>query len=301
MTELRNLFITDFTNGYKAEVGANGDLVTSLLDPVNDRVLELESDQSVPVTIKSPLESNGAVPVNIQDQHSQAFDILFEQSTNSTTTLDASSIGDYTIDLTSTTGFVDGTVVIIIAAVGFLGFTQIGAPSGNTITLDGPLPCDVASGSTVRAAISNMNVDGSTTAQSFKIGPIGAISVDVTRFMGYIQSSTAMDDGSFGDQAALTRGVILRKYDDSLGCFIQIWNIKSNGEFGLLCYDTDYTIKPPAGTSHGFRFRNTYAGQSKHGVTIRLDEDDYLEVLIQDDLTGLEIFNIMFQGHLVED
>ena len=34
-------------------------------------------NDNVSVSIVSPLESNGAVPINVQDQHSPAFDIFF--------------------------------------------------------------------------------------------------------------------------------------------------------------------------------------------------------------------------------
>ena len=50
-------------------------------------VLEFEDDGSLPVTIKSPLESNGAIPVNIQDQHSLALDLRFIRAQGAPTTL----------------------------------------------------------------------------------------------------------------------------------------------------------------------------------------------------------------------
>jgi hypothetical protein len=106
-----------------------------------------------------------------------------------------------------------------------------------------------------------------------------------------------MDDSLFGGITALTNGVVLRQNN---GVMTNIWNVKSNGEFGLLCFDTFETSKAPAG-SFGFRFRNTYAGQAKHGVTLRLEPGDTLEVLIQDDLTDLEDFAMMAQGHVVTD
>jgi len=107
-----------------------------------------------------------------------------------------------------------------------------------------------------------------------------------------------MDDSKFGDIAGgLTNGVLLRQNNGEIN---NIWNVKTNGEFGLLAYDTAYTDKAPAG-SEGFRFRNTYAGQSKHGVTLRLQPGETLEILIQDDLSGLEVFNVMAQGHIVTD
>jgi len=81
---------------------------------------------------------------------------------------------------------------------------------------------------------------------------------------------------------------------------MNLWNVKSNGQIRLLCFDGNYSDKAPAG-SYGFNFRNTYAGPSKHGVTIRLMDGETLEILIQDSLTGLESFKMMAQGHIVAD
>lgn len=247
------------------------------------------------------LEENGAMPVNIQDQHTDTIDIKFSQLTNTTTISANASTGDRTLTITDTTGFVDGKQLAILSSEGVIIVQQIGVPSGNVITIDTPLPNDVLAGTTIRSSIINMAVNGSVTPQSFKIGPVGPTSVDITRILGYIQSSESMTDDTFGGLAALTNGVVFRIYDSSTGKFNNKWNVKYNGEIGLLCFDaTLVSSSLPVGT-FGFRFRNTYAGQDKHGVTLRLEQGDYLEILIQDNLTGLDIFNIVAQGHLITD
>ena len=81
----------------------------------------------------------------------------------------------------------------------------------------------------------------------------------------------------------------------------EIWNAKTNGELALICAsDFYYTDKAPAG-QNGARFRNTFSGQDKHGVTIRLAPGETLELVVQDDLTLLSVFNMMAQGHFVTD
>ena len=108
-----------------------------------------------------------------------------------------------------------------------------------------------------------------------------------------------MDDSLFGGMSPLTYGIQVRK-NITGGDYVNYWNAKFNGEIALVCYDFTYASKAPAG-SFGLRFRNSYGGQAKHGVTIRLDPGDTLEVLVQDDLTDLEEFHMMAQGHLVTD
>lgn len=250
------------------------------------------------------IESNGAIPVNVQDQHTQALDLPFIKATGIPTTLSVqTALGDRTVTVADTTGFVAGNVVAMFQPFGpFYYGKQIGAPAGNVISLDTPIDSVFTVGIGVLSATDNMAVNGAVTTQVFQIGSEQRSTIeemDVTRFMGYIQDGTAMDDGLFGGIGALTYGIVLRVRTATN--LTNIWNAKSNGELGLLCYDTAYTTKPPAGTSHGFRFRNTYASQGKHGVTIRLLPGEVLEVLIQDDLTDLELFQMMAQGHVVTD
>jgi len=248
------------------------------------------------------VEANGGLAVNVQDQHTLALDLKFIQSQGATTLAVTNAPGDTTLTLTDATGFVDGNVIGLFSASGTFYFgEQVGAAVGNVITIDTPMDRIYEVGDNVLRATANLAVDGSGTTQVFQVGPVGAgtgVEIDITRIMGYIQDATAMDDGEFGGLGVpLTYGVVLRVNN---GVMSNIWNVKSNGEIGLLAFDANYTDKAPGG-SYGYRFRNTYAGQSKHGVTIRLEPGDTLEILIQDDLSDLEIFNIMAQGHVVTD
>lgn len=251
-----------------------------------------------------PKESNGGVPVNIQDQTSRILDLFFIQKQGATVTLGAAANpNDRTITLSDATGFVTGNVVGLFgSATQFMFAKQIGIPAGNVITLDTPVDTLFPIGSAVIRATDNLNVNGSPgTPQIFSIGPIGTgagIEVDITRFLGYIETSGAQADDKFGDIAGgLQYGLALRQNNGSIQ---NIWNVKTNGEIGLLCYDSAYTPNAPAG-NEGFRFRNTFAGQSKHGVTIRLMPGESLELLVQDNLSGLVKLNCMAQGHVVTD
>jgi hypothetical protein len=107
-----------------------------------------------------------------------------------------------------------------------------------------------------------------------------------------------MDDSKFGGRIALVNGIALRKNIPTAGN-IHLWNCKTNGELGELSFDKSYDDKAPAGV-YGFSSRLTYAGQSKHGVAIKLDPGEAVELLIQDDLTLLLTFTIMVEGHFNE-
>ena len=85
------------------------------------------------VRIVSPKESNGAIPVNVQDQHSRALDLRFIKALASPTTLSAQADPeDTSITVTSTTGFADGVTVAIFTSTGDFYFgEQVGAVSGS--------------------------------------------------------------------------------------------------------------------------------------------------------------------------
>jgi hypothetical protein len=256
------------------------------------------------IIISGPLENNGAIPVNIQDQTSKALDLDFIQAQGSPTTLSViAAAGDTQLTLTDATGFVDGNVVgILSGGAGLFYFgTQIGAPVGNVITIDTPIDQSFAIGSTVIRASAAMNVNGSLASpQIFQIGPIGtAIEVDIVRISGYIQAGSAMDLSDFGDIAGgLTNGIVFRK---SNGTNENLWNAKTNGRLKLITgIDLDFTTRAPGG-SEGMNFRATYGGQNKHGVVLRLEASETLEILVQDNLTTLQAFNMMAQGHIVTD
>ena len=241
---------------------------------------------------------SGDLPVELRNRVSDAYDLFFIQQVQPPTTLAVAALKtEYTIEVVDSTGYVNGTYIgIVSASTGLFYFgTQIGAPVGNIITLDTQICCDFSPGETVLNTTREMNVDGSTTPQIFQIGPfnpVTALEVDITRIMGVITNSVAMDDGTFGGLDALTRGLAIRRNDSVITNY---WNVKTNGDLALICFDAQYTDRAPGG-ENGFRFRNSYAGLEKHGVAIRIGPSETLEVIVQDDLTGNSSMRMMAQG-----
>ena len=247
-----------------------------------------------------PTESNGAVAVNIQDQHSKMLDLDFIKSLGQTTLNGNAVPNTSNITLQDTTGFVDGDIIGIFSTTGIIYFgVQLGPPALGVITLDTPIDKAYPSGSIVIRATSNMAVDGSIIPQIFQIGPISGsvpIEIDITRLSGYMQSANVMSDDKFCGRINLPKGIVLRHNNSVID---NKWNAKTNGRLAQICgSDFYYTAKAPAG-SYGARFRNSFAGQENHGVTIRLMPSDTLEILIQDDLSAEQVINVMAQGHIV--
>lgn len=248
------------------------------------------------------LESNGGVPVNVQDQTSRPFDIRVNKMEITGLSLAAQPIvNSYTLQLSPGHGVTTGDSLSVIEEVDLiphLWYGDVLGVSGDIITMDKPCPYSYSTSATVFTYTNNMNVDGSTTAQIFSITNYFSTAVDITRLMFHITDATSMDDAKFGGMPALTRGFLVRKKEN--GWYTNYFDIKNNGQLGELAYDKKYDDKAPAGV-YGLSGRLTYAGQNKHGVTIRLQSGDSIEAVVQDDLTDLVSFTMMVQGHFVTD
>lgn len=105
-----------------------------------------------------------------------------------------------------------------------------------------------------------------------------------------------MDDEKFGGINALEKGVTLRKADT---IYKNVGNVKSNSDLKTYGFNVQYSLKAPAG----------YYGLTAHkdihidaGVSVRLngDDNDKLELIIPEDLTGLDRVQMMAHGHVVE-
>ncbi len=258
------------------------------------------------------IEANGGLAVNIQDQHTTPFDLYFTQALGIPTTLSSgASIGDTTVSLTALpAGTAIGDLIGIFSGVSGeerFYFGEILDIDTLDIDLDTPLDFAFQSGDPVIAQDREMNVTGtiatpeifSVTAGTTESGLV----LDITRIMFQMTLTTAGDDGKFGNIAGVSvvNGLVLRRVD---GDTRNIFNIKSNGELAGLCYDLTYTNRSGGGGDFGLRARYTFAGQDKHGVTIRLNPGDSLQAIVQDDLTtGASItqFRMIAAGHVVSD
>ncbi|MCK5018044.1 MAG: hypothetical protein KAS32_13390, partial [Candidatus Peribacteraceae bacterium] len=174
-----------------------------------------------------------------------------------------------------------------------------------TLTLDSPFDFAFPAGTQAIIATRKMDVNGSITSQAFDMRGLNfplviPVSFDITRIMIQMTTATAISFGAFGDIAGgLANGIVLRNRKAS-GDIRNIWNVKTNADFALLAYDyTTYSALTPP-TIDGLAVRYTFAGQEKHGVTVRLDPGDSLQLLVQDDLSSLVSFRMLAQGHVVE-
>jgi hypothetical protein len=266
------------------------------------------TEANAPVTLRDSnglvlkLEDNGSVPVTLQDQTTPPIVIPFSKTNNVTSLSVATAVDDYTITIATTTGFVDGSFIIIsnVTTERYWFGYQVGAPAGNIITVDRPLDSIFPIGTQVTAGSTNLNVNGSISLGSevFSIrqNDLGVpITLDITRFMFIIYADTAVTLPDFGDiTGGLTYGVSMRRVDGTYQNFI---NFKTNGELINFAFDNAfYEAINPAQGQDGLVVRLTTAGQNKMGVVTRIGPLEDVEVLINDDLTSLPFFQIIAEG-----
>jgi hypothetical protein len=180
-------------------------------------------------------------------------------------------------------------------------FTRFGthrvlSVTGDEVEVTFPPQHNYQPGDFIFATTDNMNVDGSVTPQIFslKAGVNFPVNMVVTRIIVHILDQTAMDDSKFGGLPSLDRGVLIRRVDGSIDNLVYFRN---NGELSQLCYDIRYDEKAPAGF-YSLTGRLTFGGLNKMGTAVFLGNNEDLEVLIQDDLTGLDQFKITFEGYI---
>lgn len=258
------------------------------------------------VTVISPLESNGAIPVNIQDQTTPPFNLFFVETTaNPPTTLTLAVVlppaSPPTITVASAAGLVAGTSYLgIFDPSGRYYFGTVLSILGNVLTMDTPLDFAFPIGSNVVELSNKLNVNATLSSpRVFELrGAAQGIVIDVTRILIAIGTATPPAIDEFGDLPALTNGIVLRKRSN--GSYQNIWNIKTNLGFAAVAYDVqDFSSVGTGGD--GLIVRYTFAGQDKHGVAVRLGVNEALELVVQDALSGLLRFNIIGEGHEVTD
>ncbi len=254
------------------------------------------------VAIVSPLETNGAIPINVQDQHTRTFDVYFGQTIGNLTTLASDAIEDtYIINVTTGHGIIIGDGISMFDVVS--GRVYVGTAlnvTGDIIDLDTPINANYSSAFSFLARRTyDINVDGSVTRQIFNV-PVPPIDVeiDITRIMFQMTTTNFPELDMFGDIAGgIERGLIFRVVN---GRKVNYFNVKTNGELVNLMYDVTFYEAAKHGVN-GLGGRLTYAGQEKHGVTIRLVPGDELQIIVQDDLTSIGLFKIIATGHEVTD
>lgn len=170
----------------------------------------------------------------------------------------------------------------------------------NTITLDRPLDrIFLAATTTVDKVLINLGVAGTLASpQIYVLQPDPGSTWHVTSMSFTILDNAAMDDNTFGGLASLTNGVVFRVKDILSGTYTTLFKWKNNTSPVLDGFTTAYNARAPSGY---YGYTGQIDGRNVYGAIFRLantlTETSQLEILIQDDLSGLVDFKVKLQGH----
>jgi len=233
------------------------------------------------------------------DVHSVPVNEYFHRHTGVSTALAAPvTAGDTVINVADTSianldrvqiedGIIETTFPIVISGGGTA-----------TLQLDRPLDYDFSIGDTVEVVTINMAVVGSISSPvEFRILADGDQVWHIVRFLLGAVFDSAADDSKFGNMDALTNGCILRGYNAASNQYRTFTNWKTNSDIKMDMFNLNYTDKAGPG-EYGMNGRGSIKDGT--GAAPRTDgaAGDYLELLIQDDLSDLITFRLKAQGHI---
>jgi len=240
----------------------------------------------------------GSLNVHNPQLHNQATNELFHRHAGITSLLAATvNVGDTAVQVANDAAFTVGDAVQINNGNIETTFPIItGKPGGNILTFDRPLDFAYAINDSVEKIISDLRITAGTLAAPvvYQLKPEAGKLQHIHRIILAMTHSAQSTDDKFGSINALTNGVVLRTNVN--GQFTSFTNWKTNGDIILDMFNINYSDKSgPSlfGTSGRLSF-------SRLGVIIKLNGDvgDFMDIMIQDDLTGLASFSIKGQGFL---
>lgn len=242
----------------------------------------------------------GALRVTDAFVHRAAVNEYFIRDVGPNTTLTiATSVGDTSITVVSSTGFAIGDLIKIgITATQEVGVIKITDVVGNVITLDRPVCCIHPIGTIIKEVSYNLASLAGTLSNPiiYELAPPPGIIWQITRLLiNIVGNNSAMDDGTFGSRAALTNGVLGRS-NTSAGRIANITNWKTNGDMMLDMFDIEYNQKAPSGY-YGLRGRWTFT-QAAFIAELNGDNNEWIRAYIQDDITANTSFAIKAQGRI---
>lgn len=265
-----------------------------LPDPLNVNVV---SPDPLPTSIVSPLSVDLAAVV--VEQVSRAADriILPELQgvvTATSTQAIASASGDRDITLVDASAFAVGGRITDNTAASDRKLPIIISITGNVLTLDRGLDLSYDIGKNWVSVPVELNVLGTpSSVVVFSVAPPPAETWSITRMLLAMTHGSAGDLGLFGGMPALTYGVQIRTVKD--GVVNTLTNWKTNGDMALSMFDVSFDARSGGQGSYGTKGRFTV---SNSGTVIELDgsTSDRIELVVQDDLTALDSFELMMQG-----
>lgn len=233
-------------------------------------------------------------PLDTQERFREDFLAnLYLYRTDATPTITSNTeLGDTTINIDSNSNISNGDAITFYEDIRVFQSLVV-STTATSVTIASPLDYAFTTSAILETGAWKCNVDGSTTEQIFSIKAPPNRDFIIKSVGGTMLSTSNMDDGLFGSLTQLSNGVIYRV----VGCITtQYALIVNNVGFWENGFDIEYSAKAPAG-SYGIKVRKSL--MEVNGVVRRICNDTVYQLVIRDDLTGLDLFSFAALGHLV--
>lgn len=204
-----------------------------------------------------------------------------------------SEIGDDTINVVSSSGVILGHVITFYEGNNMFQ-SIVTAKTDTTISVASLIDFAYTEDALIEAGLWSMNVDGSTTTQVFSIKAPPTASICIHTINCSMLDSSDMDDGMFGGLPALTNGILFRFVNSIVKNLAVILN---NIGFWEIGFTTEYSEKAPAG-QYGFKARRNIPKIDGVVVYLAAGGSSEFKIYIRDDLTDLDLFACIINGHI---
>ena len=149
-------------------------------------------------------------------------------------------------------------------------------------------------GTGTKNAVGNYSI----TPETFYIQPPSREEYHINRMLVYVEDTGNFSADNYGALASpLSVGIDVRVADDN-GAVYDLTDglfVKSNSEWGRHCFDVEYIS---FGTGNNFMHVRWSFFRAGPPVLIRGDSNERLEVVLNDDLSGLADHRFMVQGYV---
>jgi hypothetical protein len=235
-----------------------------------------------------------ALDVFINDQTSSVVMPYLVREISETSFASEATIDSNSVTLAAGHGVVVGDIIVIKGQ--YIG--RVLTVAGNVVTLNQRFNITYPAGTVAFRTSPNMAIDGSVTPVVFGLESGPGIKFDLYKLRIAFRGTVDMDDAKFASLTALTNGLFVRA-KLSASRYNNYFNARSNSEFHLRGKVT-YSAKAPAG-SYGMVFE--FPLHDDNGVAFRVNHSDgaRLEIIVQDNLSGLTYMEATVSGHLVEE
>jgi len=243
----------------------------------------------------------GASIVNVDEIAEVSVDVPLNLNGTPTTLTATATAGTNSITVASTAGIVVGTSLKIFNAAQTTAefkFPKVLVIVGLVLTLDHPLDNSYASGDSVLPVTVSMNVVGTLASPIiFRAGPPALpVTFHVARLLVTMTDATAGDMGTFGGMAALTNGIVFRVRRGGNFSTLGVW--RSNEDLASSLFDVRFDTRAGGGGTYGVTACIDLLAL-RAGIELEGTSGDRLEILVQDNLTGLLNLKVIAQGHKV--